>query len=283
MQVAAIVSMAFYKVRHHQERLKAINDTITQLERGVRLVAARKKQGDVSVLALARTKRAVQIAHAQRTIEHSQLIEAWATLQTWANWKSRPKLGGALQPSAPESTSGALPPHLQALKQQQLALDNKVQAWGAPFWRGWTVSAGYMHVGMAGNHGPGVTLSLNVPLVWWDTDKPRIDALTAKRAHISGEFQLAQSMNIRAVDAATRRLTTTLDAIEKLTHTKTQNTIKLIPLAEAAYRGGELPLSELLDVYSSRSTLNLTAIDLQWEARRAAIDLAILQGRNVTP
>lgn len=272
------VNMAFYKVIYLQRQRDALQNWITQLKRGQALVAARKKQGDLSALALARFTQALQIAQAKQAIKVNALTSAWANLRALAPFKTRPTLRGKLSPKVSSQRPIQQPPWIRSIQHKTLAIDAQVQAWGSPIWRNWTVQATYFHVAMQGQHGPGFGLSLNIPMTIRNTNQPKKDKLLAKRAHLTGELRLAKTLNERAQQAARTRLASSLKTIASLS-TKTQ-TIDIIKVAEAAYKAGELPLSELLSAYQNQTELQMLKLDMQWQARKALIDLNKLQGKK---
>jgi cobalt-zinc-cadmium efflux system outer membrane protein len=54
----------------------------------------------------------------------------------------------------------------------------------------------------------------------------------------------------------------------------------LLRIAESAYRAGESTVLELLDAYKGALEAELTALDLEWKARDARIELDQLTGNH---
>ena len=54
----------------------------------------------------------------------------------------------------------------------------------------------------------------------------------------------------------------------------------LLRIAEAAYRAGESNILELLDAYKGAMEAEITALDLEWKARDACIELDQLTGNH---
>jgi len=52
----------------------------------------------------------------------------------------------------------------------------------------------------------------------------------------------------------------------------------LVRIAKSAYRAGESTVLELLDAYKGALEAELTALDLEWKAREALIELDQLTG-----
>lgn len=278
VDLAAAVRLAFYEVRYRQSRLAAMDAQTGHLDRGVAAMLARKEHGDASTYDVARIDRARQLALAERAAEASRLAEAWATLDALTLWDERPELSGELSPPPQQSPSAALAPlpQLARLELAGRALDAELAATGSPGLRGWTVGAGYRLVDDAGDTGHGFVVSLEVPLALWNTEVPRRQRLEAERTRVSSELARERVAATRGQVAAAERLRATVEAADALPPADADR--PLVTMAERAYGAGEATLTELLDAYQSETNLALARIDLAWEARRAAIDLARRRG-----
>lgn len=282
VETAAQARAAFFGVRYRQERLAALDGMTQQLGRGVAAIVARASQGDASQYERLRVERAEQIALAERVREQSLADEAWAGLQALAPWEARPTLGGELAPADSAAGLAQTPqrPNLARLELTEQALASELSAAGSPWLRGWTLGAGYRAVDDAGGTGHGFVVSLGLPLAFRDTQAPRVARLEAERLRIASELGLARAVAERTAEAAKTRLDAALAGLARLQDSAAD--AELTRLAEAAYGAGEASLTELLDAYASETTLRLARIDLQWEARRAAIELDRRLGLGVT-
>ncbi len=282
VETAAQARTAFFEVRYRQQRLAALDAMTQRLGRAVAAIAARAAQGDASEYDKLRVERAEQIATAERIREQSLIDEAWAVLAGVAPWQTRPALTGELAPGA--SVAGhaepPLQPHLARLKLTERALASEISAAGSPWLRGWKVGAGYRAVDDAGGTGHGFVVSLGLPLAFRDTEAPRVARLKASRARVASELSLSQAVAERTAEAARTRLDAALAGLARLP--VAAGDAELTQLAEAAYGAGEASLAELLDAYASETALRLARIDLEWEARRAAIELDRRLGLGVT-
>jgi cobalt-zinc-cadmium efflux system outer membrane protein len=282
VETAAQARTAFFEVRYRQERLAALDAMSSRLGRGVAAISARAAQGDASEYDRLRVQRAEQIALAERVREQSLVDEAWAVLAALSPWQARPALIGELAPvqSPTERAETPLPPHLARLNLTERALASEISAGGSPWLRGWTVGAGYRAVDDAGGTGHGFVLSLALPLAFRNTEAPRVARLEAERARVAGELSLSQAVAERTAEAARTRLDAALAGLARLPELAAD--AELTRLAELAYGAGEATLAELLDAYASETALRLARIDLEWEARRAAIELDRRLGLGVT-
>ena len=284
LDAATAVREAFYRVRRHDERIAALDVWIGRLERGLEGVRARAQRGDASTYHARRIQRDLEIARATRAHEALAKVEAWGDLERWTTWRARPSLTGELRPPAPappfvDPTSRR--PELARLEQLSLAVSAETQAWGSPFWRDWSVGAGYRYAEVGPSTGHGVLVTLSLPLTLWNTDTPRLQRLRARRLEISSELALRTAVAEREIDAAQARLHAALRALEAMPDPS--HDADLTRLARAAFDAGEASLTELLDAFESDTELFLARIDLQWEARRAAIALDRSRGLGVPP
>ncbi len=280
LEIAAQVREAFFEVLFRQRRLEVLDGWIARLREGVEAASAREARGDTSLYAVRRVERALDTAHAQRASEQARLAEAWSALGRWVPWTSRPSIEGDLAPEAPTQRGGLALPGLARLEALGLELSAQERALGSPSLRGWAVGAGYRFVD-AGEAGHGFIVTLSAPLALWDTDAPKIERLRAHRAELSAELNLLRTQEERAADAAQERLTQTIEALAKLPGQ--ERGAELTRLAQIAYAAGEATLTELLEAHEGEAELELSRLDLQWESRRAAIELDLRQGRGVTP
>jgi cobalt-zinc-cadmium efflux system outer membrane protein len=271
LEVATAVRLAFYQVRYHEERIAAIDAWIARLEQGVEAIDKRRAGGDASPYEVRRVERELEIAVARRAQEQARLAQAWADLGAWTPWEAQPSLTGALTPSDVPAGDVATLPKIVQLEQRELALDAELDVWGRPFGREWTFGAAARYARQGGDNGYGFMLTLSVPLTFWNTDRPRVQRLRAEHERVEGELRFARTLAEQAEQATRKRYQAALDALGSLP--AAEHDAELSHLAEAAFGAGEGTLLELLDAHESEAELRLARIDLQWEARRAAIDL----------
>ena len=279
LELAAAVRLSFFEIVYRQERVAVFDHWIGNLQEGVVAVSTREEHGDVSELEVRRIERALESARAQQAMEGFMLGEAWAALHLWVPWDERPSVSGELTPTTNEHATGAVLPSLERLEHLRRAVVAEANAFGRPFWREWTVGAGYRFADVGSATGHGFLFSLSVPLTLWNTDRPREDRLAAERARIDGELSMQQTLAARAEQAAHARLTEALSALSHFP--PEEHDAELTRLAETTYGAGEATLTELLEAYAGEVELQLGRIDLEWEARRSSIELARRRGNGV--
>ncbi len=112
-----------------------------------------------------------------------------------------------------------------------------------------------------------------------ETSRARLERLRAQRDDLRSELTLRTREADRQTRAERTRLDAALDALE-VTPDPSRDA-DLSRLAEVAFDANEASLTELLDAFESEANLRLARIDLQWEARRAAIALEHSLGLGV--
>lgn len=262
---------AFYGVRHREERIAAIDEWIHALSAGVEAAAARESAGDASAYDVLRVERELDIARARRANAAAALVEAWSALDAVAPTAERPALVGDLAPQAPSQSTLREIPELSRLDAIASATEIEASSWDRAGLRGWSIGAAYRLGNSPGTVSHGFGLDLSIPLATRDTFEPRRRALEARAAEIRAEHLVSETIAVAGADAALWRLERTLAAIREMPALGTEG--ELTRLAELAYAAGETTLTDLLDAYGSETELRLARIDLEWEARRAAIEL----------
>ena len=271
--IATEVRRAFYEVRWREERLAVLAAWIERVDRVVALTAARERGGDASACAVRRVEREQATIRAERAAEAARLGEAWGALSTQTGWTERPALGGELVPAMREEGGAGAEGHpgLARLASEGRARAVEAEAWDSPMGRGWTLGAGYRLVGADEAFGHGFVVSLGMPLALWNAEQPRIDRLVSERAALAAEADRWRAMSGRAVAAARQRLADALAAVAEVPAAAADDDFSAV--AESAFAAGEATLEVLLDAGESTTRLRLAALDLAWEARRAAIEL----------
>lgn len=285
LATATTVREAFFRVRYREERLAALDAWSARLARGLAGIRARQERGDASPYQARRAARELELVDARRASEASALAEAWADLERWTAWEERPRLVGEVPPARtaarPEAEAPPRRPELARLRHLERALDAEAGAWGSPLWRGWSVGVGYRYAEVGPSVGHGLLLTLSAPLALWNTDAARVQRLRARRAEVSSELALRTGLANREADAAGARLDAALRSLEALS--EPSRDAELSHLAQLAFDAGEASLIELLDAFGSEVDLQLARLDLQWEARRAAIALDRARGLGAPP
>ncbi len=287
LDVAQGVRAAFYAVRYREARVVVLRAWIVRLQAGVEAASAREEAGDVSGYDVRRVQRELGVAQAALASEHAALGQAWSDFETWVPGSERPTLVGDLAPVVDVvATPVQRLPDLVRLESLAAASAAESEAWRAPFLRDWSVEGGY-RLAQAGGApgggselGHGFSVGLSIPLILRNPDRARVALLAAESDALHAELQWARSIAEQAATAGQARLADAVTALASLPAPDDDR--GLTHMAEVAYRAGEASLTELLDAYESESELQLSRLELEWEARQAAIELERFQGLGMT-
>lgn len=251
-----------------QQTLTQIEDTLARLERG----------GEVSGYDRRRIAR-------ERLAAQARLAEAQA-----ADERARERLLALIGPRADVTLAGELlPPALPALdtllvqlpaRGDLRALAARVQAHETDrraASRGWipdvTVGAGVKRIEEPGHSDSGLLLTLSAPIPLFDRGQTAGQRASAQARATQAEYQLALGKAEGEVRGAWRQAKSLREAAVRFADASLPASRELARIAEAAYRGGEMRILELLDAYRSRVEAETDALELQMKARRARIEL----------
>lgn len=124
----------------------------------------------------------------------------------------------------------------------------------------------------------GTIFSVSAPLPIFDrqqaADRRSSAQAMATRAELALARQRAEA-ELFGLHRQTTQLIATADRYRKEAVTPSAD---LVRIAEVAYRAGESSILELLDAYKGALEAETTAIDLEWKARQARIELDQLTG-----
>jgi cobalt-zinc-cadmium efflux system outer membrane protein len=192
-------------------------------------------------------------------------------------------VAGELLPPTPLSIESALAgldqrPDLQALSRRAEAADLDGRAAKRGSIPDVTVGIGPKSVDDGITRENGVALSLSVPLPVFDRQQAGQQRAAAEAMQTRAEYRLlraraegelrglsrqAEELRMAAVDYRTRAVAASPE---------------LLRIAEAAYRGGESSLLELLDAYRGSLEAETTALELEQRAREARIEYDLMTG-----
>jgi cobalt-zinc-cadmium efflux system outer membrane protein len=263
-------------LRDWQAALLRAEDTLTKLQRG----------GEVSGYDRRRIVR-------ERLSADARLSEALAESE-----RARERLGALTGVSTEATLVGdplpGEPPPLESLLEQVpmrgdlRALAARTQAHdaeGRAAARAWvpdvTLGAGVKRVEEAGRSDSGLLISVSVPIPLFERGQAAGQRAAAQARATQGEYQLALAEaqgELRGFWREAARLRQTALTFAELSPPASED---LVRIAEAAYRGGEIGILELLDAFRSRVEAQTEALELQLKARRARIELDTLVGADL--
>jgi outer membrane protein, heavy metal efflux system len=284
--VAAEARQRFYDVLYRQSRVAALDDWVRTIEHALGIVTRREQRGDAAIYERRRLERERSVARGRLATEQAAHERAQARLQAILGAAAPPFVAtGSLLPDADPAALTSLRT-ASASRPDFLALDLRIEAasrdraaasrWWLPELR---VEGGWKEVDLGGQgRSDGFLLGAALSLPLWDrasgearSAEGEARAARGRRAllesEVQGELGGARAEAVRLRHAATAFREQTASAASDL-----------MRVAAAGYEGGELGLLELLDAYRGAADDSLAALDLEYLARRARIDLDRLTG-----
>ena len=278
-QLEADVRNRFYDVVLAQSRAGAAQDALQRLDPLVGFVGRRASAGDVSGYDRQRIERERLAVRTRVDVETAQLSRARERLAAVVGVVSGTDLrvAGDLLPASPPSLDMAAVlgrrPDLRAFGEESAAGDLELGIGR----RGWVpdlqLAAGYKGTSAAGERANGFTLGIAVPLPFFDRLQDESLRGSGRARAARGRLALEEAAaagEVRALHAEAVELAATA---HRFREDATQASRRLLATADAAYRGGELGILELVDAYRGALDTELQALDLSFAARRARIDL----------
>lgn len=281
LDVEAEARRAFANALAQERRVGILRAAVERLEGVAAAVARRAASGDVAGYDRRRVERERVTVLGRLDVEEGALARARARLAA---------LIGATDPAAPLALRGdltaAAPPPLATLAERLpsrpdlTALDLEVRsgelearAAGRWFIPEVELGGGLKTVddGFRRDSGFAAALTIPIPLFSRDQDERlRGDARArAARGRLSLALDAARA-DVAGLHAEATRLAA---AAARYRESGTADGAALLRSAEAAYRGGEVGVLELIDGYRAALDADLSLVELEWAARRARIDL----------
>lgn len=268
------------------ERRVAILRAVVQRFEGVAAAVARRAAiGDVAGYDRRRVER-------ERVTVLGQLdVEEGAVARTRSHLAA---LIGAADPAAPlalrgDLTATALPPlatladrlpsrpDLRALELEARSGELEERAAGRWFIPEVELGGGLKTVDAGAGRDSGFAAALTIPIPLFSRDQDERLRGDARARAARGRLSLALG-SARADVAGLHAEATRLAAAAARYRESAADGIALLRSAEAAYRGGEVGVLELIDGYRAALDADLSLVELEWAARRARIDLDRISG-----
>lgn len=288
-RITAETRRRYYRVVHRQQRALVLARWVEEIEEAQGIIARRHTAGDASQYETQRIARELRRARADWRAEKVRRDSAWLELTAFTrkedvggDW---PKVTHRLLPQsqAPPSEIDqevATRPDIEALSQQARAAEMEQKAAS----RGWvpdlTLSGGWRSVNNTGVRRHGFIAGLGVSVPLFDRGQNRKALARAREDQASAERSLRETEARAQARALWLRYGQLTRAARDFRKGSLSGSRELMQTARAGYRGGELSLLELLDVYDSVAQDRLRFFDLAWAARRAKIDFELSVGRS---
>ena len=285
-ELAAEIRRGFFELVLHEAQLAAVEAWVQGFADIERIVGKLRSAGEASgydLRRLARERQAAQARRAQTQAGLERAREQFAALL--GTDLAQYAIAGDLLPAAPADLAALLArldarPDLAALAARASAAELEQRA----AQRGWipevTVGVGTKLSDDNFNRQASTLFSVAIPLPVFDRQQAGASRAAAQAGALHAERALARSRAAGQVRGLHRQATQLVAAAADYRRAAVAPSAELVRIAEAAYRGGEASVLELLDAYRGALEAQATALELEWAARTATIELDQLTGSH---
>ncbi|MFU8876782.1 MAG: TolC family protein [Wenzhouxiangellaceae bacterium] len=279
---AAAIRQAFYqaiRLSRETEVIEVWHDRLGELGQAV---AERVQVGDASRFDQLRIEREIKLLQGRLAMRRAGLHAARERLFGLLDRSPR-ALSGRLLPDEPPAAPmvmQALQRHPEIAQLQAGAEADRLtaRAAGREVWPEVTLGVGVREFADAGISETGGVFSVGIEVPLFDRGRQRRAAAEAGAGAKSAETALAIARLEAEARAVLQELQARRQAALAMRAATTDDADSLPSIAEAAYQGGEIGVMSLIDAWQTELDLNLQAIELEYAARLAAIELTQLTG-----
>jgi len=281
---AAELRKVFHETLRQQEALRATEAWASRFATIGSVVDKLAKAGEASGYDRRRLAREQQSAEARLAEGRADLARSRARLTALVGQgvTSNDGVTGILLPTMPDDLSSlqgklAQRPDLVAYSARAEAADSDHTAS-----RRWfpevTIGIGGKRVDDGNTRETGTLFSVSIPLPVFDRQQSAERRTASQAMATRAEYAMAKQKAEGEIVGLHQQVTQLIVAAERYRREAVQPSTELIRVAEAAYRAGESTVLELLDAYKGALEAENTALDLEWKAREARIELDLLTG-----
>lgn len=281
---AAELRRAFYNVLRQQETLRAVEAWSERFATIGGVVDKLTRAGEASGYDRRRLAREQRAAEARLAEVRAELDRSRTRLAALLGRAADDGVTGRLLPPAPATLSDLLSrladrPDLVALaaRAEAALADNAATRRHLPEV---TVGLGSKRVDDGFTRDTGTIVSVSVPLPLFDRQQAGNQRTAAQAMAARAELTLARQRAESELAGLHRQLAQLTTAADQYRREAVLPSSDLIRIAETAYRAGESSVLELLDAYKGALEAETTALDLEWKAREARIELDQLTGNH---
>lgn len=280
------VRRGFFNTLHEQRRSEIVarwTQRVAALETATR---KREEAGDVSGYERRRISREVAALSAQRRAQQAAFSAALERLRGTIAHDAAPSqavLTGAMLPGdapALEELLARVDRHPDLLRDRRQAAAHRLSRRLAERGRipEVTVTLGLKTFDEDAGDGEGLLLGASVPLPIFDRGQGERQRAGAQEQVSRSEYVMRRARLQGEVRAAWQRFTRLSEAAQAYRSDAVEASARLAGIAEAAYRGGEIGVLELVDAYRGALDAELNALSLEHDARIARVELDELTG-----
>lgn len=286
LALVAEARLRFHELLAAERRVAATAEALRRVEVLATTVGQRQAAGDASGYDRGRLERERASIAARTAVEEAGLARARARLAGLLGGQDVQVLAGELLPEAAPQPLDAVTsrltsrPDLRALAEEAEAGALDARAGGRAWIPELTLQGGYKGSTVQDERLNGFAVGVAVPFPLFDRGQDEAlrgnGRARAARARLALETDAA-SAEVRGLHAQAAGL---LEAARRYRADGLDTSRRLIATADAAYRGGELGVLELVDAHRGALDAELGALDLDLTARRARIELDLATGGN---
>ncbi len=289
--ITAEVRRRFSGVQFHQRRHGVLEGWSRRLEGTLAVIARRETAGDASAYDRKRVERELARAQVEVGVEEGAREDAWRRLNVLVGVDDRAPRAGDAPGDWPRVVGDDLPslrgeagdaskrPDLRVMELSAAAADLERQAAEREWVPELVVSAGWRSAAEdVRDHGFVAGLALELPV--FDDGEARAAGARALQAGTLARRGLELDEGRQQVVAAWGRAERLTQLAQRFRATSVTGAEGLVGTAEVAYAGGELGLLELLDAHRGTTEDALRVLELDRDARDAAITLWVARGGN---
>lgn len=284
LALEAEVRVRFHELLAAERRVSAAAEALGRVQVLATTVGQRQAAGDVSGYDRGRLERERASIAARASVESAGLARAQARLAGLLGGQQVHSVTGELLPEGAPVALDALAsrvtarPDLRALAEEAEAGALDARAGGRAWIPELTLQGGYKGSVVQDERLNGFAVGLSLPFPLFDRGQD--EALRG-----GGRARAARARLVLETDAATAEVrglhaqaSGLAEAARRFRTDAVQTSRRLITTADAAYRGGELGILELVDAHRGALDAEIQALDLELTARRARIDLDLATG-----
>ena len=280
----AEVRRLFYSTLRQQETLRAVQAWTSRFAEIGNVVDKLTRAGETSGYDRRRLVREQRAAEARLAETGAELARSRAKLSTLLGQANEDGVTGRLLPVAPPTLDSlrkklAERPDLAALaaKAEAANADNAATRRNVPEV---TFGIGGKRVDDGVSRETGTIFSVSIPLPLFDRQQSGDRRSAAQAMAARAELNLARQSADGELTGLHRQLSQLITAAERYRQDAVAPSAELVRIAESAYWAGESTVLELLDAYKGALEAETTALDLEWKAREARIELDQLTGNS---
>ena len=277
----------FYRALLQQQRRVTYQTTQDRIRLLSEALQKRRREGDVSIYDYQRvsTERAAIEAEVRNADVDLDAARQNLSVLLGGDSGGFRSLEGELLPGEPAAREQLLSavdaqPALRRLQEQSEAFGLQQRAESRTF-PDVTLGLGLKREETNDQSDNGLVINASIPIPVFDKRKDKQARYQAQALIARSEYELARDTARAELEGVWRQVTQYQSSAATFRRDAVQGAQELIGIAEAYYRAGEVGILELLDAYRGALDAELNALDLEFKARSARIQLDHLTGGAV--